>query len=284
MANTKTIKKVLEALGGESAELSTKRVGHILNNRGLFGKTVDEMASGVLDHVSNTKYVKSKNPLKEFGKRYSDDVTDFAHSSIKSTKDASKIIEEGISVNGNKKALNLNLDNVSNVNLKNNQNYINIKNDYKKTLEAEIKNTENIAKANKKLQGLKPDVDNISKTRNLKKNRFDDKKSYMKWSQGQKYDDAIDAFKNKDYNNPLLKQLTDEGIDLKKLNTDNLQALRQETINKVSASDMKMMDWMGYHKVPQKATGVVCTAWLVNKMAAGGGQQTNSQLYGQNQY
>lgn len=134
------------------------------------------------------------------------------------------------------------------------------------------------------LRGKKPDVNNIVSTRELKKNMYDSKESYMKWSQGKKYDEAIDAFKKKDFNNPLLKQLTNEGIDLKQINVDNLQALRQETINKMSAKDMKMVDAMGYYKVPQKVTGVLGTAWLVNKMAATGGQQTNSQLYGQTPY
>lgn len=134
------------------------------------------------------------------------------------------------------------------------------------------------------LKGKTPDVNNIVSTRELKKNMYDSKESYMKWSQGKKYDEAIEAFKKEDFNHPLLKQLTNEGIDLKQINVDNLQALRQETINKMSAKDMKMVDAMGYYKVPQKVTGVLGTAWLVNKMAATGGQQTNSQLYGQTPY
>lgn len=135
-----------------------------------------------------------------------------------------------------------------------------------------------------RLKGHTPDIDNIVSTRELKKNMYDNKESYMKYIQGKKYDEAIEAFKKEDFNHPLLKQLTNEGIDLKQINVDNLQALRQETINKMSAKDMKMVDAMGYYKVPQKVTGVLGTAWLVNKMAATGGQQTNSQLYGQTPY
>lgn len=284
-ANSKTVKKVLNALGGESAELSAKRVGHILKNDKLYGKTVEEMAEGVLSHVSNTKLVKANGPLKEFGKVYSEDVTQFAKKNLKSIDSGVKqVIEEGVSVNGKQKPFKLKYDNIADTNIKGNQSYVNLKNNYNKTIQAEAKAAEDIAKANQRLQGMKPDVDNIVSTRELKKNMYDSKESYMKWSQGKKYDEAIDAFKKKDFNNPLLKQLTNEGIDLKQINVDNLQALRQETINKMSAKDMKMVDAMGYYKVPQKVTGVLGTAWLVNKMAATGGQQTNSQLYGQTPY
>lgn len=278
--SNKTIKSVLNALGGESAELSEKRVGHILSKNGLHGKdiNIDEMAEGVLNHVSNSKHVKTNGPLRAFGKTYSEDVTEFAKKNLKSIDSGVKeVIEEGIAVNGSKKPFKIKYDNISESNLKGNQSYINLRNNYNQTLKAE-------AKANKKLQGMKPDVDNIISTRDLKKNMYDNKESYMKWSQAKKYDEAIDAFKAEDFNNPILKQLSDKGIDVKQLNTDNLQALRQEAINTVSAKDMKMMDTLGYHKVPQKVTGVLGTAWLVNKMAATGGEQTNSQLYGQSPY
>ena len=79
-------------------------------------------------------------------------------------------------------------------------------------------------------------------------------------------------------------KINDIILKLKQINVDNLQALRQKTIDSMSAKDMKMVDAMGYYKVPQKVTGVLGTAWLVNKMAATGGQQTNSQLYGQTPY
>ena len=41
---------------------------------------------------------------------------------------------------------------------------------------------------------------------------------------------------------------------------------------------------MGYYKVPQIATGVAGTAWLVNKLSDDRGQQTNAQLYNQEPY
>lgn len=143
---------------------------------------------------------------------------------------------------------------------------------------------ERILTPTERLQGRTPDVDNIISTRELKKNRYNDKESYMKWTQGKKYDEAIDAFRNKDFNNPLLKQLEDKNIKVQDLKLENLEALRQDAIQRVSAKDMKFMDTMGYYKAPQIATGVLGTAWLVNKMAATGGEMTNSQLYGQTQY
>lgn len=283
--NSKTIKNVLNALGGESAELSAKRVEHILSNNKSYGKTVEKMAEEVFDHVNNSKLVKINGPLREFGKTYSEDVTQFAKNNLKSIdSDVKKVIEEGISVNGSKKPFKIKYDDISESNIKGSQNYINLRNDYNKKIADEAKAAEDIVNLNKKLQGMKLDVDNIVSTRELKKNRYDDKVNYMQWNQGKKYDEAIDAFKKEDFNNPLLKQLKDKGVDIKKLNVDNLQALRQEAINNVSAKDMKMMDLIEYYKAPQIATGILGTAWLVNKMAASSGTQTNSQLYGQSQY
>lgn len=102
----------------------------------------------------------------------------------------------------------------------------------------------------------------------------------MKYKQSQQYEDVFKAFKEKDFENPLLKEL--------KINSsttmDEIQSLRAAGINSASKKDMGFADMMGYHRVPQIATGVAGTAWLVNKMAASNGQQTNSQLYGQTPY
>jgi hypothetical protein len=50
--------------------------------------------------------------------------------------------------------------------------------------------------------------------------------------------------------------------------------------------DTTVGDFMGYHKVPEKAAAVGGTAWLVNKMSASKGKQSNADLYGgqQQQY
>ena len=102
----------------------------------------------------------------------------------------------------------------------------------------------------------------------------------MKYKQSQQYEEVLSAFDKKDFENPLLKELNIN----RNTTMDEVQGLRTAAINSANKKDMGFTDMMGYHKVPQIATGVAGTAWLVNKMAASSGQQTNSQLYGQTPY
>lgn len=139
---------------------------------------------------------------------------------------------------------------------------------------------ETVKKAAKDLPGSTPKTTPAPSHKELKNARYDSADSYMKYKQSQQYEDVFKAFKEKDFENPLLKEL--------KINSsttmDEIQSLRAAGINSASKKDMGFTDMMGYHRVPQIATGVAGTAWLVNKMAATGGQQTNSQLYGQTPY
>ena len=47
---------------------------------------------------------------------------------------------------------------------------------------------------------------------------------------------------------------------------------------------MGFSDWMDYTKAPQYATAIGGTAWLVSRMSASKGEQSNRQLYGQTPY
>lgn len=130
------------------------------------------------------------------------------------------------------------------------------------------------------LKGSTPNTSPAPDHKQLKKARYDSADDYMKYKQSQQYEEVFKAFKEKDFENPLLKEL--------KINSsttmDEIQGMRAAGINSANKNDMGFVDFMGYNKIPQIATGVAGTAWLVNKMAATGGQQTNSQLYGQTPY
>ena len=118
----------------------------------------------------------------------------------------------------------------------------------------------------------------------LKNNMYSTKTDYMKYKVSEEYDNAIRAFDKKDFDNPILTAMKKEGMDLDSITKDTLISRRAEAINKASGKDMTIFDKMGYYRVPQKAVAFGSTAWLVNKMAASNGQQTNSQLYGQAPY
>nr|DAV25241.1 MAG TPA: hypothetical protein [Caudoviricetes sp.] len=139
---------------------------------------------------------------------------------------------------------------------------------------------ETVKQAAKDLKGSAPNTSPAPDHKQLKKARYDSADDYMKYKQSQQYEEVFKAFKEKDFENPLLKEL--------KINSsttmDEIQGMRAAGINSANKNDMGFVDFMGYNKIPQIATGVAGTAWLVNKMAATGGQQTNSQLYGQTPY
>lgn len=118
------------------------------------------------------------------------------------------------------------------------------------------------------------------KHKELKNNRYNSLEDYMKFSTSKEYEEINAAFKKKEFNNPLLEKY---GID-KNTSLEELQSLRNEAINGIKREDAGLTDHLGYHKVPQKVTGVMSTMWLVNKMAGTKGEQTNSQLYGQTLY
>ena len=139
---------------------------------------------------------------------------------------------------------------------------------------------EAIPKSNNNLKGSTPNTTPAPSHKELKRARYDSADSYMKYKQSQQYEEVLSAFDKKDFQNPLLKELNIN----RNTTMDEVQGLRTAAINSANKKDMGFTDMMGYHKVPQIATGVAGTAWLVNKMAASNGQQTNSQLYGQTPY
>lgn len=124
----------------------------------------------------------------------------------------------------------------------------------------------------------------VPSMRKLKGKMYDSKDDYMRYAAARDYDDAISSFGKGEFNNPILKKLEKEGVDLKGLSKTDLKAYRDEAILNASGKDMQLMDTLGYYQVPQKATAAAGTMWLVNKLASSNGQQTNAQLYGQQSY
>lgn len=85
------------------------------------------------------------------------------------------------------------------------------------------------------------------------------------------------------------KRITGKEISAEQLkdivgNQDKLADFKGEYLGNMNGDDFTFSEMMGYYKVPQKVTGVMGTAWLVNKLASSGGAQTNAQLYGQEPY
>lgn len=116
----------------------------------------------------------------------------------------------------------------------------------------------------------------------LEKNKFNSKTDYAKYKQHSAYKEASEAFEKKNYDNPLLKAISSENnIEAKDLNAVHISKSRQKAILNASSDDLGLRDLSSYYKVPQKAVGVAGTAWLVSRLASSGGEQTNSQLYGQ---
>lgn len=98
--------------------------------------------------------------------------------------------------------------------------------------------------------------------------------------EGKKISDFIDRYKK---TNPDLDITADQ---LKSLASDEnkYKTFRGGYLNNMDDKDFSLSETMGFYKIPQKATGVAGTLWLVNKLASNGGQQSNAQLYGQQPY
>ena len=110
----------------------------------------------------------------------------------------------------------------------------------------------------------------------LKANRYDSELDFAKYSRAQSMDSGFKDIKAGKSN----KTLEDLGVTSKTSQAE-YEKIRNSTLSELKQSDVNFMDKMGYHKVPQMAVGVGGTAWLVSKLSANKGQQTNAQLYGQ---
>lgn len=138
-----------------------------------------------------------------------------------------------------------------------------------------------------KLNGKKPTNEDLYSLKSTKKARYDSETNYIRHNANVEIREAdfhSDDFANSDLAKKINKKIGVTPDDIAAMDDKQLKKMTESYIYAHNTSDMGFADTMGYHKVPQKVTGVMGTAWLVNKMASGGGQQSNAQLYGQQGY
>lgn len=147
-----------------------------------------------------------------------------------------------------------------------------------RVLEREITRNERFSNIEKKSRQIEM---NQNTTNKLNKNKYNSMEDYLKNKTGNEYDKAWKSMNGTgEADEEMLKKL-----GLKKgMSREAFDNARFDAIKGVNGEDFKTSDWLGYHKVPQKAVGVGGTAWLVSKMASTKGEQSNAQLYGQAPY
>ena len=129
--------------------------------------------------------------------------------------------------------------------------------------------------------------DYLSKSgqKTLNKNRNKSLKDYQRYATSQGFSGIENEFKNKNFNDPRLQNISKIlNKDAKDMTWDEIKGAANKEIHESYNRKATFTDVMGYYKVPQIATGVAGTAWLVNKLSDDRGQQTNAQLYNQEPY
>lgn len=117
----------------------------------------------------------------------------------------------------------------------------------------------------------------------LKTKQFETEGDYAVAKKAREIKDYQAAYNKKDYSHPALQALAKEaGIEnVADITKEQMEAARQSLLTKERSRDLTLGEKMGYNKVPQKVVGVGSTMWLVNNLFSSKGEQTNSQLYGQ---
>lgn len=323
-ASSKAVERVAKALGGLGEDLTEARINHIMKQRNLFGQTTGKIATEVAEHVGNSKFAKVKdiNNVRKFGKAYTDDITDFAKEKFpdlvgKEIQGKAAVIdtakEFGVEV-GNKKIPNkfevvsrssdmkmtdtLKITDRKNVteHIKNKESFYKeriktpeqIKNEKIKYIDDQMREA-----GMRGLSGDRPDGKRIS-TKTLKGKMYDSGDDYMRYNAAKEHDEALKIlelkdkdpkkFEQKAKNNALFNKMKGDREGYNHITKRKIEADRIEAIKNASKDQMGLTDYMGYHKIPQKAAAGVGTFWLVNKLAEGNGQQSNAQLYGQQSY
>jgi hypothetical protein len=157
------------------------------------------------------------------------------------------------------------------------------------TSDALYREEERVSKAAKTAESTKsteiphssPNSNPIPSDKELKGKAFNSKTDYMRYKKALDGNQAIKDFDAGNFENPILKQMITDGNAKESITKEDILTTKNNMVDKASAKNMNFMDSMGYYKVPQKAVGIGATAWLVNKLAADKGQQSNAQLYNQ---
>lgn len=135
-----------------------------------------------------------------------------------------------------------------------------------------------------------PVVDSVGTHKQLKKARYGSMPEYKMFKESDRLEEGITAYNKKQYDNPILKEATEyinkieeTNLSPHELTKEQLNAYRNFSIGDSKTAEATFKDKLGYNQIPQKVTGVMSTAWLVNNLASRKGQQTNSELYNQQQ-
>lgn len=135
-----------------------------------------------------------------------------------------------------------------------------------------------------------PVVDPVGTHKQLKKARYGSMSEYKMFKESDRLEEGITAYNKKQYDNPILKEATEyinkieeTNLSPHELTKEQLNAYRNFSIGDSKTAEATFKDKLGYNQIPQKVTGVMSTAWLVNNLASRKGQQTNSELYNQQQ-
>ena len=119
----------------------------------------------------------------------------------------------------------------------------------------------------------------------INKNKMKSQKDYQRYSTFKGFDGIEKEFNNNNFDDPRLKRVGEIlNKPVKDLTWDEIKGAANREIESSYNRKATLPEFMGYHRVPQIATGVFGTAWLVNKMSDDRGQQTNAQLYNQEPY
>ena len=117
----------------------------------------------------------------------------------------------------------------------------------------------------------------------LGKRKYESKDDYARFVRSKDVKELNNNIKNKVedvYESDLAKNI---GVT-KGMTPEQIFEAQKKYVSAATKDDLGIADSLAYHKVPQIATGIGSTAWLVNKMSSDKGQQTNAQLYNQVQY
>lgn len=117
----------------------------------------------------------------------------------------------------------------------------------------------------------------------LGKRKYESKDDYARFVRSKDVKELNNNIKNKVedvYESDLAKSI---GVT-QGMTPEQIFEAQKKYVSAATKDDLGIADSLAYHKVPQIATGIGSTAWLVNKMSSDKGQQTNAQLYNQVQY
>ena len=248
---------------------------------------MDDILGNITKALKNVFKDETDDVIEKVGKDIIENASDDLTAAIKSTNSSmlERIISHDVEhLNSKKMADYLNSTSI----FKNNDDFMSVVNYLAKNggFEDIIKET-----AEEATKATSDNVENIfdylskSGQKTLNKNRNKSLKDYQRYATSQGFSGIEKEFKNKNFDDPRLQNISKIlNKDAKDMTWDEIKGAANKEIHESYNRKATFTDVMGYYKVPQIATGVAGTAWLVNKLSDDRGQQTNAQLYNQEPY